>query len=117
MAKLINYNKKNGTILSVTMTMTTDNEKRIYRSFMDTEPVLNICPHCGKPINKDEIDPYYIIIHNPTNKNPLGFNMGVPVVKCPHCGEGIQMSMMDIAPFTAVTAWLEKLRAAQKGKK
>ena len=29
----------------------------------------------------------------------------------------LALSMMDIAPFTAVTAWLEKLRAAQKGKK
>lgn len=116
MAKLIKYQKKNNQILSVLIELTTDEERRIYRSFMDSEISLNKCEHCGESINKDDIDRYYIVIHSPASGSPLGFPTGDPMVKCPHCGKTIKMSMMDISPFKAIVKWKNEFAQAAKKK-
>ena len=109
MAKLLKYTKKNNKIISVSFLMNTENEKRIYKSFLDTEMTLNRCERCKEPIDRSVITDYYLIMYNPASNGPLGFPTGTPVVKCPHCGHPIQMSLMDITPFTAITAWRRQL--------
>lgn len=116
MAKLIRSNAKDNKILSVVLLMTTDKEKKIYKSFLDGEMTLSKCEHCGQKIDRSKISEYYLIIYNPLSGNPLGFPTGDPVIKCPHCGKPIKLSMMDITPFTAITTWLKQQREKAKAK-
>lgn len=117
MARLINFQKKDGSLLSVTFEMTTDKEKRIYKSFVDGEPPLK-CPKCGKEVDKEHIDKYYIVVYNPlSGGGPLGFQTGTPSVWCPHCKSVVSMSMMDITPFTAIINWLAMQRQKARRKR
>lgn len=116
MAKLIRNNVRDNRVISVTLLMTSDSEKRIYKSFLDGEMTLQTCEHCGKHIDKAKINDYFLIIYNPLSGNPLGFPTGDPVVRCPECGKPIKLSMMDITPFSAINAWLRDQRQKYKAK-
>lgn len=112
MAKLIYNRKQNNQILYVVIELTTEQEKKIYKSFMATEPILDQpCEKCGEKFDKEKIKDYYIMVSSPASADLLGFPTGVPVIKCPHCGHSIKMSMMDITPFPAIVNWKKQFRA------
>lgn len=116
MAKLIQHQKQNNKILSVTMQMTGSAEIDVYQKFMDAES-LDICPYCKSSIDKTKVKGMYILIHNPSESDEvLGFYTGIPYVACPNCGREIRMSMMDIAPFTGIVNWLKQLKEKVKEK-
>lgn len=117
MAKLLRVNQNGKSIISVVLLMTTEREKHIYKSFMQTETALMKCPNCGARVEVDKVKDYFLIIHNPLANSALGFPTGEPVVRCTACKKPIKMSLMDITPFTAVTEWLRTQKAkAQKVK-
>lgn len=116
MAKLVQHQKQNNKIVSVTMQMTNPNEIDIYQKFMDAES-LDICPYCKDSIDKTRVKGMYISIYDPSDSDEVfGFYTGIPYVVCQNCGREIRMSMMDIAPFTGIVNWLKQLKEKIKEK-
>lgn len=117
MAKLLDHVNKDGHLLSVKLTMTTDTEMKIFRSFIESEPATKKCRQCGEPINPNAVKDMRITIHSPLSSSPLGFPTGDPTFICPHCGREIVVDcMMDITPFTAITKWLTNLKRQAQAK-
>lgn len=120
MAKLVDASVINGQLIAVAFLMTTGQEKENFASFIKDEKDAHTCPHCKEVIDQNLIDRYYIKVDNPTSGTLkiFGFNSGTPMVRCPHCGKTIQLSMIDLSPFPEVNALINAIKQnASKGAK
>ena len=120
MAKLVDASVINGQLIAVAFLMTTEQEKKIFVSFIKDEKDAHTCPHCKEVIDQNLIDKYYVKVDNPTSGTLkiFGFNSGTPMVRCPNCGKTIQLSMIDLSPFPEVNALINAIKQnASKGAK
>lgn len=99
----------NNNILYVTLT--TPEEKRIFRLFLDKEDDGMICQKCGKHF--DIIDDYlkFSIPRPLAPELMFGEVVGFPEVNCPHCGAEQEVGIMTIdKPFPQALAVVHMLQ-------
>lgn len=101
--------KKDGKLISVTLELQDKEEIEIYKRFLADEPAFQKCPKCqqSNTIGDDDLQ---LRIDNPL-ANTLGMQLATPIMHCDHCGELIDLSMMDYSCFRSVVSWISQLRA------
>lgn len=105
-AKLVNANKGDGKLYSVTLQLTDKDELRIFRKLIESD--LTACPHCGDPITGT--DQCMLKIDAPLAKSPIGIEIAMPIIRCDNCGQEITLSMVDYTPFKSAVNFIQQLR-------
>ena len=101
--------KHEGNLISVTIQITDPDELKIYKKFLEGEEAFKKCPHCGHS-NTVGDDDLQMRIDSPLSSNHI-LSAATPIMHCDHCGEAIDLSMLDYSAFPSVLAFLAELRA------
>lgn len=101
--------KKDGTLISVMVQITDPQELAIYKKFLESEPAFQSCPHCGHS-NTVGDDDLVLRIDSPL-ANKIGLQIATPIMHCDHCGERVELSMLDYSAFPSVVAFINQLQA------
>lgn len=110
--KLVNADKGNGQLMSITLQLLNQKEIEIFRSLLNGEAVSK-CSKCDDPFTN--VDTYYLRIDNPlTPGGLLGMEVATPVVKCNNCGVENELSMVDYTPFASAFQFVQSLRNEYK---
>ena len=113
--KIIEAEKLDGTLMSVSLELQDPTEITAYQLFLASEMLE--CGKCHAENNPKEFRPI-IKVDSPLANSIL--SMAEPIVVCPHCGERIKTAMMDYTAFPSVVAFLRSLQMkylAAKGSK
>lgn len=106
--KLVGADKSGGQLMSITLQLLNQNEIKIFRSLVSGE-TESFCPKCQDPFT--HADTYYLRIDNPLAPGGmLGMEVATPQIKCDHCGEVINLSMVDYTPFKSAFQFVQNLR-------
>ena len=100
--------KKDGTLISVMVQITDPQELTIYKKFLESEPAFHSCPHCGHS-NTVGDDDLVLRIDSPL-ANKIGLQIATPIMHCDHCGESVDLSMLDYSAFPSVVAFIKQLQ-------
>ena len=107
--KIKSADKQGGTLISVTVQLSDPTEIKIYRKFLESEPAFQSCPRCGKK-NTIGDDDLCLRIDSPL-ANKIGLQIATPLMHCDHCGENIDLSMLDYTAFPSVKIFIKQLQA------
>lgn len=99
-----------GRLISITIKINDPNERAIFMKFLEGEETFKKCPKCGHSNTVGE-DDMCMRIDSPLASNQL-LAASTPIMHCDHCGELIDLSMMDYTCFPSVISFLSKLKAS-----
>lgn len=112
--KLVRKNVKDGYMISITVRVEGEYEKKGYRAI----PGLQKCPHCGKPVNPKDED---MLLTIPAPLAPAipgaALELGSAITRCSSCGEEVRdHDQCDLMSFPEVMTYLTSLRKAAAAK-
>lgn len=112
--KVVNKHVQDGYMISITVRVEGDYEKRGYRAI----PGIQTCPHCGKPVNPKDED---MLIAIPAPLAPAipgaALELGAAITKCSSCGKEVRDSdQCDLMSFPEIMTYLTGLRRAAQAK-
>lgn len=91
--------------------LTTPDEKKIFRLFLDQEDDGMICQKCGKHFDVTDDMLTFSIPRPLAPELMFGEVVGFPTVNCPHCNAEQDVGIMTIdGPFPQVLAVVHKLQ-------
>lgn len=107
-ATLVNTNKRNGTLYTVTLKLEDAKDNEIFDKLFDAIYPPISCPKCENVVVKSEVTERFVEVDTPLTDSILDFN--VALVKCPTCGNKINLGLTDYTSFPSVAEYIVTLR-------
>lgn len=113
--KIDGYVRKDNHIISVTLKLMDEEERKRYVTLIESETDHDKCTECGYD-GADFKEPSYLLrIDNPLV--PALMDMATPIAYCPKCKKEHMYSIAVYSAFPSVVQWVNQLRAAARKQK
>lgn len=113
--KLIDSEKQNGKLVSITLQLQDESDIRIFRTLLESEPSARNCPKCSDQCGAE--DEFFLKIDSPLVASSIGMDVATGMIKCSNCGHYINLSMIDYSAFPSAVQFVSALRRKYNEKK